>query len=160
MLQVSGSSAVFEQWSYNGAVLESVTLSCDPGDAVFVPACDLRTVKDASSILRAVQSLQDPDLPLVLALADDLDFGSSDWPDDGVRITANVTLSALLGSNVVISFGLKTVLFQVDSRTSSTAFMALRGCVLLDLPLRWVPGALAGRGHGTVYVSCPGLHSL
>eukprot|EP00198_Chlamydomonas_reinhardtii_P002621 XP_001691957.1 predicted protein [Chlamydomonas reinhardtii] len=136
---VSGSSAVFEQWSYNGAVLESVTLSCDPGDAVFVPACDLRTVKDASSILRAVQSLQDPDLPLVLALADDLDFGSSDWPDDGVRITANVTLSALLGSNVVISFGLKTVLFQVDSRTSSTAFMALRGCVLLDLPLSYLP---------------------
>ncbi|KAG2435796.1 hypothetical protein HXX76_006992 [Chlamydomonas incerta] len=136
---VAGSSAVIEQWSYNGALLERVTLSCDPDDAVFVPACDLRTVKDASAILRAVQSLQDPDLPLVLTLVNDLDFGTSEWPDDGVRITANVTLSALLGSNVVISFGLKTVLFQVDSRTSATAFMALRGCVLLDLPLSYLP---------------------
>ncbi|KAG2451229.1 hypothetical protein HYH02_003836 [Chlamydomonas schloesseri] len=136
---VSGASAVIEQWSYNGALLERVSLSCDPDDAGFVPACDLRTVKDASAILRAVQSLQDPDLPLVLTLAADMDFGSSDWPDDGVRITANVTLSALLGSNVVISFGLKTVLFQVDSRSSSTAFMALRGCVLLDLPLSYLP---------------------
>ncbi|EFJ41519.1 hypothetical protein VOLCADRAFT_98524 [Volvox carteri f. nagariensis] len=99
----------------------------------------MAVVNEVSDILEASSRLQTPYLPLVLVVYQGLSFTDSSWPEEGLRITANVTLSATLGSYVTISFGLKTVLFTVDKNFSSTAFLSFRGCILVDLPLSYLP---------------------
>ncbi|GLI67387.1 hypothetical protein VaNZ11_011570 [Volvox africanus] len=136
---VHGNTISILSWMGNRTLLEHVNMTCEPGTAGFSPACSMAVVDVVSDILDASSRLQDPYLPLVLTVSRDLSFTDSHWPDNGLRITANVTLSATLGSNVTISFGLRTVLFTVDKNSSRTAFLSFRGCILVDLPLSYLP---------------------
>lgn len=141
VLQVEGNVISIISWTQGSATLEHVNLTCDPNiaETPFTSVCSMVFVDEVSDIQEASSRLQDPYLPLVLVVSRALSFNDSIWPENGLRITANVTLSATLGSNVTISFGLRTVLFTVDKNSSSTAFLSFRGCILVDLPLSYLP---------------------
>ncbi|PNH02872.1 hypothetical protein TSOC_011115 [Tetrabaena socialis] len=140
--KVDGPRVDIVQWHVGEVLLERVFLTCDPvleGSAPFSPACAMVIANSVDDIVKASNDMQDPDLPLVLSLPRGLDFADAYWPDDGLRITANVTLTAAQDATVVLDFGLKTVLFKVESKSSATAFLAFRGCILVNLPLSYLP---------------------
>jgi hypothetical protein len=136
--QIDGSTISIQRWQSDSALLERVTMSCQPTDTdAWMPACQMMLAGSAHDVLQYTDNLQDEVTPLVLTLTDDIDFAAVAWPEEGVVITANVTFVSPLGSSIVISWGLRTVLFEVH-KNGTSAFLAIRGCVLLDLPLRCV----------------------
>ncbi len=112
-------------------------MTCDAGPD-FLPACTMTTVESVGDISAATQQLQNSLVPLVLTPLHNLDFGGADWPAEGLSVTSNVTISSLSNAPVTIDFQLKTVLFRVETR-STQAFLMFRGCVLLNLPLTYLP---------------------
>lgn len=112
-------------------------MTCDAGPH-FLPACTMTTVESVGDISAATQQLQNSVVPLVLTPLHNLDFGGADWPADGLSVTSNVTISSLYNVPVTIDFQLKTLLFRVETR-SAQAFLMFRGCVLLNLPLTYLP---------------------
>ena len=144
----------YEQWTSEDQGLEfrNVVLQCfDVPPTAFQPACAMVPVTSVDHIYAAGTQLQTPQVRLVLALREGIDFSDKAWPDSGLLVSSNVTLVAAANTTMVLDFGLKTTLFVVENSTS--AFLSIRGFVLLNLPLAYLPPSHPRRAFGVLSTS-------
>lgn len=154
-LQVRGNVLFYEDVAYRNTSFQRVEVTCS-AEAIggtFLPACTMVPVDSVQQVYTAGLRLQDVGTPLVIAMSHDINFTLPAWPDDGLRIMSNVSLTAFAGVTLVMDFGLKTTLFVVNSSSEATAFLTIRGFVMLNLPLTYLPLEHPRRPFGVLSTS-------